>query len=110
MASSSQRAANPWIYAASLSALVIGFLPAYALYLRQSPEPSQFLATHSWISATRNVLLQGYGFDTFYDRVFARTVTKLGSAVRLMQTGSLGKNMWGILLFILIVALVVLAL
>jgi hypothetical protein len=37
-------------------------------------------------------------------------VTKLGSAVRLIQTGSLGKNMWGILLFILIVALVVLAL
>jgi len=103
-------AANPWIYAASLGALVIGFLPAYALYLRQSPEPSQLLATHSWMSATRSLLLQGYGFDAFYDRVFARTVTKLGSAVRLIQTGSLGKNMWGILLFILIVALVVLAL
>jgi hypothetical protein len=56
------------------------------------------------------VLLEGYGFDRFYDRVFASTVTRLGSAVRLIQTGSLGKNMWGILLFILIVALVVLAL
>ena len=103
-------AASPWIYVASLGALLIGFLPAYALYLRQSPEPSQLVATHHWISATRNVLLEGYGFDRFYDRVFASTVTRLGSAVRLIQTGSLGKNMWGILLFILIVALVVLAL
>jgi NADH-quinone oxidoreductase subunit L len=101
---------NPWIYAASLSALVIGFLPAYALYLRQTPEPSHLLVTHSWMSATRNVLLEGYGFDRLYSRVFASSVTKLGSAVRWIQTGSLGKNMWGILLFMLVVALVVLAL
>jgi NADH-quinone oxidoreductase subunit L len=101
---------NPWTYASSLCALVIGFLPAFALYLRHSPEPSQLLAAHKWMSVTRDVLLEGYGFDRFYNRVFASAVTRLGSAVRLIQTGVLGKNMWGILLFMLVVALVVLAL
>lgn len=105
-----QEAASPWIYAVSLVALLTGFVPAYALYMRQSPEPTQLVANHSWISATRKVLLEGYGFDRLYNRVFVDTVTRLGSTVRSTQTGILGKNMWGILLFILIVGLLVLAL
>ncbi len=101
--------ANVWVYGTSLMAVLVGFVPAYALYLRQSPDPKEILEKYGWISTVRNVLLDGYGFDRFYERVFASTVSKLGSWIRLVQTGSLGKNMWGILIFLLIVALVVLA-
>jgi NADH-quinone oxidoreductase subunit L len=96
------------VYAASLLALVIGFVPAYVLYLKQSVDPSQLLERHGWISAARNVLLDGYGFDRFYAKVFANTVAKLGGSIRQIQTGVLGKNMWGIMIFLIIAALVVL--
>jgi NADH-quinone oxidoreductase subunit L len=99
---------NLWLYSASLLALLIGFVPAYVLYLKQSVDPSQFLQKHGWISAVRNVLLDGYGFDRLYGKVFANTVAKLGGSIRQIQTGVLGKNMWGILIFLIIVALVVL--
>jgi NADH-quinone oxidoreductase subunit L len=96
------------VYAASLLALVIGFVPAYVLYLKQSLDPSQVLERHGWISAARNVLLEGYGFDRFYAKVFANTLAKLAGSIRQIQTGVLGKNMWGIMIFVIIVALVVL--
>jgi hypothetical protein len=97
-----------WVYAASLLALALGFVPAYVLYLRHSVDPSQILERHGWISAARNVLLDGYGFDRFYSRVFADSVVKIGGSIRQIQTGVLGKNMWGIMIFLIIVALVVL--
>jgi NADH-quinone oxidoreductase subunit L len=96
------------VYAASLLALVIGFVPAYVLYLKQSVDPSQVLERHGWISVARNILLDGYGFDRFYAKVFANTLVKLGGSIRQIQTGVLGKNMWGIMIFLIIVALVVL--
>lgn len=101
--------ANLWIYAASLLAMLIGFVPAYSVYVRQSPDPSYLLQKHRSISTVRDVLLEGYGFDRLYERTFASSVMKLGSVIRTIQTGSLGKNMWGILIFLLVVALVVLA-
>jgi len=100
---------SPWVYAASLLALMVGFLPAYCLFFRRSPEPSHLLQRHRWISTIQNVLIEGYGFDPLYERTFATPVMKLGSAIRTIQTGILGKNMWGILIFLLVVALVVLA-
>jgi len=100
---------SPWVYAASLLALAVGFLPAYCLFVRRIPEPSQLLQRHRWISTIQNVLIEGYGFDPLYERAFATPVMKLGSAIRTIQTGILGKNMWGILIFLLVVALVVLA-
>lgn len=101
--------ASLWIYAASLLAMLIGFVPAYSVYVRQSPDPSYLLQKHRSISTVRDVLLEGYGFDRLYERTFASSVMKLGSVIRTIQTGSLGKNMWGILIFLLVVALVVLA-
>jgi NADH-quinone oxidoreductase subunit L len=102
-------ATAPWVYTASLLTMLIGFFPAYGIYLKHTPEPGHLLQKYPWISTARNVLIEGYGFDRLYGLTFARAVMKLGSAVRVLQTGSLGKNMWGILIFLLIVAAVVLA-
>jgi len=88
---------SPPIIEASMIAILIGFAPSYMAFYLGKPNPKQFLQVHPTLMSLRNVLLAGYGFDALYLAVFVRPFSKISQAVRSLQTGILGENLWPIL-------------
>jgi NADH-quinone oxidoreductase subunit L len=92
----------------SLFAISIGLATAYLVYLRRRP-PAGLPSRVMRFESLRRILLEGYGFDQFYDRVAVRPVRYTSEKIRSLQTGKLGVNLWAVLVFVAIFLGVLLA-
>jgi len=90
------------IVGASMVAVLIGFAPSYMTFYLHKPNPKQFLEAHITLGAVRRIMLAGYGFDTLYSVAFVRPLYKLSNIVRSIQTGILAKNLWPMLIVLLL--------
>jgi NADH-quinone oxidoreductase subunit L len=91
--------------AASIAAILVGLTPTYFVFYLHNPDPQTFLEQHPGIGKLRQVILAGYGFDLLYQRVFVKSVSRISSAVREIQTGILAKNLWPMLAVLVILAI-----
>jgi NADH-quinone oxidoreductase subunit L len=90
---------------ASLVAIVVGFAPSYLTFYLGKPNPKEFLQTHAALGKVRGAMIAGYGFDALYLAVFVAPVSRIGDGVRKIQTGILGKNLWPMLMVLLLLFL-----
>jgi NADH-quinone oxidoreductase subunit L len=93
------------IVAASMVAILAGFVPSYFTFYMATPNPKTLLQDHPSLGSLRNVMLAGYGFDALYLAVFVKPFSRISNAVRSMQTGVLAKNLWPMLAVLLILVL-----
>ena len=90
----------PAVFASSLLALLLGLVPVYVVYWRNGDRSGQLIAQHSTLRFAQRVLLEGYGFDRFYEIVFVHPGQLVAAKIRNLQTGILGINLWALLLFL----------
>jgi NADH-quinone oxidoreductase subunit L len=90
---------------ASVAAILVGLAPTYFVFYLHNPDPRAFLEQHPALGKLRQVMLAGYGFDLLYQRVFVRSVSRISSEVREIQTGILAKNLWPMLGVLVILAI-----
>jgi hypothetical protein len=50
-------------------------------------------------------MLAGYGFDKLYLALFASPLSRIGTGIRTIQTGILAKNLWPMLVILLVLVL-----
>ena len=93
------------IIGASIVAILIGLTPSYFAFYLRKPDPSTFLKRHPGLGTLRQIMLAGYGFDAFYQRVFVNPLSKISSTVREIQTGILAKNLWPMLAILVLLAI-----
>ena len=90
---------------ASLVAILIGFAPSYLTFYLGKPNPKEFLQTHAALGKVRGAMLAGYGFDALYSAIFVAPLSRIGKEVRNIQTGIVGKNLWPMLMVLLLLFL-----
>ena len=90
------------IIGASLVAFIVGFAPSYKTFYLGKPNPKEFLQSHAWLGTVRQVMLAGYGFDALYLALFVSPLSRIGKGVRTIQTGILAKNLWPMLVILLL--------
>ncbi len=90
---------------ASVSALIIGFVPVYLLYWKSGGQSMLRLPV---LLPVRRILMEGYGFDRLYNLFFVRPAQLAADKVRTVQTGVLGVNFWALLLFLAAMLVVIL--
>jgi NADH-quinone oxidoreductase subunit L len=100
---------DPVVVVSSLLAILFGLAPAYLVYVRKGNQGGSIIANHSWLRSVRLVLLAGYGFDKLYELVIVRPSQFIAERIRGLQTGILGINLWGLLLFIALILVALLA-
>ena len=87
---------------ASLMALVIGASIAYLAFQSRIQATQKIVQQSSLIQRLRASLLEGLGFDRFYDFLWRRTVLPLSRIASSLQTGLLGVNSALMLLALLV--------
>ena len=93
------------IIGASIAAIVIGLTPSYFAFYLLKPNPRTFLEEHPILSSLRQAMLAGYGFDATYVTIFVKGISRISDGVRRIQTGILAKNLWPMLVVLLILVL-----
>jgi len=93
------------IIGASIVAIFVGLVPSYFAFYLHRPNPATFLEQHPGLKTLRQVMLAGYGFDAFYQRVFVNPLSKISDTAREIQTGILAKNLWPMLVILLLLAI-----
>ena len=96
---------SPSIIGASIVAILIGFAPSYMTFYLGNPNPKRFLESHLSLGAVRGAILAGYGFDALYLAVFVKPLSRISNSVRSIQTGVLAKNLWPMLVILLLLLL-----
>jgi NADH-quinone oxidoreductase subunit L len=94
---------TPVVFLSSLAALSLGFIPVYLVYWRRGDQSAEIVAGHTSLRLVRQFLLEGYGFDRFYEAVLVRSAQIAAGKIRSLQTGILGVNLWALLGFLTIV-------
>jgi len=87
---------------ASLIALAIGASIAYLAFQSRIQATQKIVQQSSLIQRLRASLLEGLGFDRFYDFLWRRTVLPLSRIASSLQTGLLGVNSALMLLALLV--------
>ena len=100
---------SPVEIAATAAALGVGGYLGWGFYVSRMYSPESITKT-SWGSVIYRILVNGYYFDHFYDRVFVRGFIAAWRKVRLLQTGFLSYNMYGVAAGLIILALLLLML
>jgi NADH-quinone oxidoreductase subunit L len=90
---------------ASILAILVGFAPSYLAFYLGKPNPVTLLQRHPALQSLRNAILAGYGFDALYLALFVKPISRFSSAVRRIQTGILAKNLWPMLVVLLLIVL-----
>jgi NADH-quinone oxidoreductase subunit L len=65
----------------SVTAIAVGAVPAYALYVRGMVDPGEIVEKHGYMRALRTLLIRRYYINTFYYRAIAYPSIKLGHAI-----------------------------
>jgi NADH-quinone oxidoreductase subunit L len=96
---------SPSIIGGSMVAILVGFAPSYMTFYLGNPNPKRFLESHVSLGAVRRVILAGYGFDALYLGIFVKPLSRISNGVRSIQTGVLAKNLWPMLMILLLLLL-----
>lgn len=81
----------------SLTALVMGGLLAYIVYVKRSLSP-EFFTRGRLSHRIYKLLVNGYYFDSFYNYVFVKGIAYASNRLRRLQTGILNVNMLAFLI------------
>jgi len=93
------------IISASVVAILIGFIPSYMVFYLGKPNPRTLLEQHPSLKVLRAIVLAGYGFDSLYLAAFVKPFSRISQSVRRIQTGILAKNLWPMLILLLLLGL-----
>jgi NADH-quinone oxidoreductase subunit L len=92
------------IIGASIVAILVGFAPSYLVFCLGKPNTETLLRNHPGLRSLRKGILAGYGFDALYLAAFVRPFSRISNTVRNIQTGILAKNLWPMLVVLLLLA------